>query len=170
MMTTATVAIMPQLANKLVTWSDPSYKAWTVVREAAKLAVASGTRDHQIHHIHEDVKLVLSATCDWYAGNSGNKSAHGEVYRTLQALPLEAWIDTVDTIMRKSENKPENDLVDLVLGKDRENKPMIGSFKTAFVKYMNQDNFLKNHEMRKLIRDGVEKNFKDLGDKVLTNE
>ena len=170
MMSGATVAIVPQQANKLLTWSDPSYKAWTVVREAAKLALASGTRDHQIHHIQEDVKWFLSATCDWYAGNSNNKAAYGEAYKQLQELPLGAWIDTVDDLMRKSENKPESDLVDLVLGKDKNNNPMIVAFKSAFVKYMRQDNFLKTDDMLKLIRDGIEKNFKTLSDQVLTNE
>ncbi len=99
MLTGATVAIVPQQATKLLTWSNPSYNAWTVVREAAKLALASETRDHQMYHIHEDVRLFLSATCDWYAGNSNNKSAHGEEFKKAQQLPLGEWIITVRSIL-----------------------------------------------------------------------
>jgi hypothetical protein len=95
MTSNATVAIMPQLANKLLTWSEFTYQAWTIVREAAKLAISSGTRDHQKHHIHEDVRVVLSATCDYIAGNADEETLDGEAYKILDALPLDKWVTAV---------------------------------------------------------------------------
>ena len=170
MLSNTTVAIVPQLANKLLTWSEFTYESWTIVREAAKLAISSGTRDHQTHHIHEDVRLVLSATCDFLSGKRGHEVVEGEAYKTLQAMPLDKWVATVDAMMRKIENKPEADLVDLILGRDKAGKPMLSSFKTNFVKYMSQEHFMDRQDVLELIREGIEKNFKPLSDLLLSNE
>ncbi len=161
------MATMPQLASKLLVWSTPT---WVPVREAAKLAMSSGTRDHQGKHIYEDVRMVLSATCDYLTGNSGNLAREARAFQLIQEMPLDRWVESVDAMMRKIENKPDEDLIDLVLSQDKAGKPLLNAFKTNFVKYINQDNYVDREDMLKLMREGIEMNFKYLSDAALTNE
>ena len=51
--------------------------------------LATGTRDHQRFHLSEDMEYVLSAYCDKYAGNLGDKSKKGQAFRTLNERPVD---------------------------------------------------------------------------------
>ena len=69
------------------------------MREAAKLAYASGSKDHQKFHIADEMCQVLSAICDKYAGVTV-KEKYGHAFSALNARPLDELIVGVDEMMQ----------------------------------------------------------------------
>ena len=157
--------VMRQQSHKLLTWSKYGYDDWRQVREAAKLAHATGTCDHQKHHISDEMRQVLSAYCDRYTG--AQKNEYGKAMRVLDDLPLIEWIQMVDSIMRLEFKIPVFDSLDLTLKKDAGNRPMLEEFRVNFILLSNQENFYSDKELRKILIDSIEKNFLDLSNSVL---
>ena len=162
--------IIAQPAQKLLTWTAGGYEPWRAVRDAALLAVASGTADHQRFHMSKDRITYLSSCCDYYAGNVADLASWGSAYANLCTAPFPDWIEAVDGIMRQEDSVPEFDQVDLVLKKDAKGKPMLGQFKSAVITFCGQDHFFKNEQILERIQKGVEVNFQSLSNEVLPEE
>jgi len=156
-----TNAILAQPAQRLLSWSKFEYSDWKTVRDAAKLAYATGTRDHQRFHLSEDMEYVLSAYCDKHAGNLGDKSKKGLAFKTLNELPLDEWIKTVDAMMRINFKVPEFDKLELDLMKDEKGRPSLDAWRAAWIIFEQQENYLDEKDRLQLLRDSVEKNFKE---------
>ena len=156
-----TNAILAQPAQRLLSWSKFEYADWKTVRDAAKLAYATGTRDHQRFHLSEDMEYVLSAYCDKYAGNLGDKSKKGQAFRTLNERPLDEWIKTVDTMMRRAFKVPEFDKLELDLLRDDKGRPSLDAWRAAWIIFEQQENFHDEKDRLQLLRDSIERNFKE---------
>lgn len=157
-----TNAILAQPAQRLLSWSKFEYADWKSVRDAAKLAYATGTRDHQRFHLSEDMECVLSAYCDRYAGNLGDKSKKGQAFRNLNERPLDEWIKTVDEMMRKAFKVPEFDKLELDLLRDDNGRPALDAWRAAWIIFEQQENYQEEKDRLGLLRESVEKNFKEI--------
>ena len=112
-----------------------------IMRDAALLAIASGTTDHQRFHMSKERISYLSSCCDFYAGNVAEISTWGAAYANLCTAPFPDWIEAVDGIMRQEDSVPEYDQVELVLMKDGKGKPMFAQFKSAVITFCSQNLF-----------------------------
>jgi hypothetical protein len=157
-----TNAILAQPAQKLLSWSKFEYADWKTVRDAAKLAYATGSRDHQRYHLSEDMEYVLSAYCDRYAGNLGDKSKKGQAFKYLNERPLDEWIKTVDAMMRKVFKVPEFDKLELDLLRDDKGRPALDAWRAAWLIFEQQENYHDEKDRLMLLRESVEKNFKEV--------
>ena len=162
--------LVAHTAHRLLTWSKFKYDDWVLVRNAAKLANATNTADHQRNHLSEDMNSVLSAYCDKYSGNIADKSLKGIAFRNLNEKPLDVWITTVDYMMRDLFNIPEFDKLDLDLKKDEQGRPALDDWRASWIIFERQENYYKEEARLSLLRDSIEKNFKELSDDCLQNE
>jgi len=158
--------VFAQPAQKLLMWSKFGYEEWKKVREAAKLASATGSRDHQKFHVADEMNQVLSAICDKYAGVT-TKERYGQALTALNAKPLDDWIKHVDSMMRLEFNVPIFDTIDLTLKADSDGRPLLDEFKTAVILFSNQEKFHKDEEKLLMLRTAIEVNFLSLSVEIL---
>jgi hypothetical protein len=168
--TFTTHTVLNQQAHKLLSWSKYGYDDWVTVRTAAKLACATGTRDHQKHHMSEDMVRVLSAYCDKREGTLADRSKKGLGLKALNEKPLDEWISAVDSMMREIFKVPEYDKLELTLQKDDKGRPSLESWRASWILFEGQENYHKEEERLKLLRDSIEENFKWLADDTLQSE
>jgi hypothetical protein len=157
--------VVAQPAQKLWMWSKFGYSDWKLVRDAARLAQATGTHDHQKHHITEEMRQVLSAYCDKFAG--AKRENYGKALLVLNAKPLGEWITVVDSMMRKEFKIPVFDELDLVLKKDHKGRPLLDEFRANFILFANQENYHEEKDLLAILRGSIEKNFLELSRSVL---